>query len=387
MIQRARCDAIVVGAGIVGAACAAALARGGLRVRVLDASFAAGGSTAAGMGHLVVMDDSPEQLALTGYSARLWAELVDTLAPAVEHRACGTIWVAEDAEQLAAVDEKRRVYAAAGIDSELLDDGALAEAEPFLRHGLAGGLRVAADAVLYPPQAALHLLRTALDRGGELCEHTEVAAVAAHGVRLAGGGAMHAEVVVNAAGAAAPRLVPELPIVPRKGHLIITDRHPELCAHQLVELGYLASAHTMTSESVAFNLQPRATGQLLLGSSRELVGWDASINPAIVRRMVRRACDFMPALADVSALRTWTGFRPATPDKLPLVGRWEPVPGLWVAAGHEGLGITTALGTAQLVADLVAGRTPAIDPAPYAPSRVADGGVAAAALPQGAVAR
>jgi glycine/D-amino acid oxidase-like deaminating enzyme len=138
-----------------------------------------------------------------------------------------------------------------------------------------------------------------------------------------------------------------------------------------VELGYLASAHELAGESVAFNLQPRATGQLLVGSSRELVGWDAAVNPRVVRRMLRRACDFMPALADVSTLRTWTGFRPATPDKLPLVGRWDAVPGLWVAAGHEGRGITTALGTAQLLADLVAGRAPAIDPAPYAPSRVA----------------
>ncbi len=371
MSARAQPDAIVIGAGIVGAACARALSRDGLCVLVLDARFAAGGTTAAGMGHLVVMDDSPEQLALTAYSARLWAGLAGELPPAAEHRSCGTIWIAEDEAQLAAVQDKQAVYAAIGVDTELLDARALARAEPFLRTGLAGGLLVPADGVVYPPRATLHLLDTARERGAIVQEQSRVIAVTDHGVRLESGARLHAEIVVNAAGAEAAALVPELPIVPRKGHLVITDRHPELCAHQLVELGYLASAHVMTTESVAFNVQPRATGQLLIGSSRELVGWDASINRSIVRRMVERACAFMPALADVSATRSWTGFRPATPDKLPLIGRWEPVPGLWVAAGHEGLGITTALGTGQLLADLVAGRIPAIDAAPYAPRRVA----------------
>jgi D-hydroxyproline dehydrogenase subunit beta len=134
----------------------------------------------------------------------------------------------------------------------------------------------------------------------------------------------------------------------------------------------LTSAHVMTTESVAFNLQPRPTGQLLIGSSRELVGWDPSINRAVFQRMLNRAIEFMPALADLSIIRTWTGFRPATPDKLPVIGQWEPIPGLWIAAGHEGLGITTSLATARLIADQVAGRETAIDAQPYSPSRALD---------------
>src|SRR5205814_4719606 len=104
---------------------------------------------------------------------------------------------------------------------------------------------------------------------------------------------IHAEVIVNAAGAEAPRLTPALPIVPRKGHLAITDRHPGFVRHQLVELGYLTSAHTMTAASVAFNVQPRATQQVLIGSSRELVGWDASTNMKVLRHVLGRAMMFM----------------------------------------------------------------------------------------------
>jgi glycine/D-amino acid oxidase-like deaminating enzyme len=161
-----------------------------------------------------------------------------------------------------------------------------------------------------------------------------------------------------------------LPIIPRKGHLAITDRYPGLCRHQIVELGYLTSAHAMTSESVAFNVQPRSTGQVLIGSSRELVGWDATLNHAVLGRMLARATQLMPTLRDVSVIRSWTGFRPATPDKLPLIGRWDPVPGVWIAGGHEGLGITMSLATAELIADEIAGRAPQIDAAPFSPMRV-----------------
>ncbi len=369
MNSEPRVDAIVIGAGIVGAACARALAREGLRVTVLEADFIGGGTTAAGMGHLVVMDDSPDQLALTALSLELWRELRPSLSAAVEYDPCGTIWVAEDAAQMDAVREKAQLYREHGIACEMLDAARLHELEPNLRAGLAGGLLVPGDAVLYPPRAALWLLDDARAAGATLHEGCRVDEITPAGV-VVGDRLLEADVIVNAAGSHSVSFIPELPIVPRKGHLAITDRAPGFCRHQLVELGYLTSAHVMTSESVAFNVQPRPTGQALIGSSRELVGWDATTNRDVLRQMLDRAVQFMPAIADLPVIRTWTGFRPATPDKLPLIGRWEPVDRLWIAAGHEGLGITTSLGTARLLADLVMGRRPPIDAAPFSPMRV-----------------
>lgn len=358
-----RPDAIVIGAGVVGAAIAAALSDDGVRALVLDADLPAGGTTAAGMGHIVVMDDSEAQFALTSYSRALLDALLPELPRAVEFERTGTLWVAEDEAQHEVVRAKLAFYAERGVRAELLDEKALAEAEPQLRAGLTGALRVPDDAVVYPPQLARVLLDRALARGATF-QRARVTALAARRV-ITESGALEADLVINAAGAAAARLIPELPIQPRKGHLVITDRYPGYIRHQLVELGYLKSAHSMNAASVAFNLQPRQTGQVLIGSSRELVGWDASINRAIVKQMLRRALDFVPGIAALSALRTWTGFRPTTPDKLPLIGRWDPIDGVWVAAGHEGLGITTALGTARLLADLIVGRPPAIAAAPF----------------------
>jgi len=361
-------DVLIVGAGIVGAACADALSEAGLSVTVLESAFAGGGATAAAMGHIVVMDDSPAQFALTEWSRRLWTGLVDAMPTSCEDDPTGTLWVAADAEELAHVADKARFYRSRGVAVEELSSEELARAEPNLRPGLAGALRVPGDRVVYPVNAARWLLDRAVARGALLRAGVEVVRVGARRVETRGG-PIDAGAVVNAAGAAAPLLTPGLPIEPRRGHLVITERHPGFCRHQLVELGYLKSAHTPSPESVAFNLQPRATGQMLLGSSREFVGFEAGINRKIRDRMIRRALEFMPALARLSAIRTWTGFRPSTPDNLPLIGQVDGAPGLFLAAGHEGLGITTSLGTARLIADAILGRASAIDPKPYSPAR------------------
>lgn len=361
-------DAIVVGAGIVGAACAFFLSAEGLKVAVLESSFAGGGVTAAGMGHLVVMDDSEAQFALTSYSLKLWHELLPQLPAPGEFEKRGTIWVAEDDAQMTAAARKRDAYLSHGVAAGILSSSDLARQEPHLRQGLAGGLLVPGDAILYPPAGARALLELAKTQGVDLREDFQVTAIAAGSVSSATD-VLHAGVIVNAAGPRAAQLTPGLPLIPRKGHLVITDRFPGFCRHQLVELGYLSSAHTLTKESVAFNVQPRATEQLLIGSSRELAGWNMAVNPAIVSKMVARAIEFMPGLASLSGIRIWTGLRPATPDKLPLIGRWTATPGLWIGAGHEGLGITTSTGTGKLLADMITGRATAIDPSPFAPDR------------------
>jgi len=369
-----RPDAVVVGAGIVGAACAAELAGAGLAVTVLESRFAGAGATAAGMGHLVVMDGSPAELALTRAAVRLWEELAPELPADCEDEPRGTLWIAAEEAELALVRGKADLYRAHGIAAEELSGEDVARAERELRPGLAGGLLVPGDRVIYPPAAARFLLARAAARGAEVRAGTAATAIGARAVETAGG-RIETGLVVNAAGAEAPRLTPGLAIAPRKGQLVITDRcdrRQGFCRHQLVELGYLASAHGDAGASVAFNVQPRATGQLLVGSSREYAGFAPEVNRPLLARMLARAIDFLPGLARLSALRVWTGFRPATPDKLPLVGRWQPVPGLWIAAGHEGLGITTALATGRLLADLVLGRPPLVDPAPFDPARSFD---------------
>src|SRR5215813_1700138 len=161
-------DAVVIGAGIVGAACAAELSREGLRTAIVEAGITGGGTTAAGMGHLVVMDDSEAQFALTKYSLELWEELAPELPRAVEFDPCGTIWVAADDEEMAAAQKKKELYDAGGVKSQIIDGQTIEEAEPHLRKGLAGGLVVEGDSVVYPPCAASYLVDRAVRAGASL---------------------------------------------------------------------------------------------------------------------------------------------------------------------------------------------------------------------------
>jgi glycine/D-amino acid oxidase-like deaminating enzyme len=362
-------DAVVIGAGIVGAACALELAEAGLSVAVIERDAIGSGATAAGMGHIVAMDDSEAQFALTSYSQSLWTNLAAELPPAVEYLGCGTIWVAADDEEMAEVRRKRDFYAARGIAAEVLDERSLSQAEPNLRP-MAGGLLVPSDAVVYPPCAAGYLLEKALRLNTRLMLGASVNSAASGEVLLADGTAIHSPIIINATGALSPRLSPGIAVRKRKGHLIITDRYPDFLRHQLVELGYLKSAHSSMADSVAFNVQPRMTGQLLIGSSRQFDAEHSGIDRNIVTAMIDRAALYMPGLRSLSALRIWTGFRAATPDKLPLIGPTEDST-VYLATGHEGLGITTSLGTAKLLAGHLLHRPTAIPPGPFLPSRLA----------------
>jgi D-hydroxyproline dehydrogenase subunit beta len=174
---------------------------------------------------------------------------------------------------------------------------------------------------------------------------------------------------VLATGIAAAALAPEADVVPRKGHLVITDRYPGLVSHQLIELGYLKSAHSLQTDSVAFNVQPRPTGQVLIGSSRQFGCDEPAVDNRVLSRMLARTFEYMPALRKCSALRSWTGFRAATPDKLPLIGPSLHADNVLLATGHEGLGITTSLGTAKLIAKLLLGTTCGTSVLPYLPKR------------------
>jgi len=362
-------DAIIIGAGIVGAACAYECARRGMRVLVLDREIVGGGTTGAGMGHIVVMDDSEAQFALTRYSQTLWQELRPQLSDDVEYEQCGTIWVAADEEEMAEVRRKHEFYSQRGVPTEVLSADRLKNLEPHLRNGMAGGLLVPEDAVLYPPCAADFLLSTARKHGAELRLGESVAV--GEGVVYTSGREFTARFTINATGAASPQLTPGIEVKKRKGHLVITDRYPGFLRHQLVELGYLTSAHSVTSDSVAFNLQPRRTGQILIGSSRQYGAEHSEVDHDILARMLQRAQEYMPEIATMWAIRAWTGFRPATPDKLPLIGPCPSDNLVLLATGHEGLGITTSVGTARILVDHITGVKPEIPIEPYLPSRAA----------------
>jgi glycine/D-amino acid oxidase-like deaminating enzyme len=359
-------DVIIIGAGIVGCACAREFALADLRVAIIERDVPNGATTAAGMGHVVVLDDSPAQLALTRYSRSVWQELASELPDAAEYEARGTIWIAADVEELAEVHARQTTYADVGIQSLVLSPKELAEAEPNLRSGLTGALLVPEDVVLYPPAAAAYFLEDAV-RHGALLLHQPVVQADNGAVRLGDGTVLKSNAIVLATGVETS-LLPWLPIQKRKGHLVLTDKCPGFLSHQVVELGYLKSAHNLAADSVAFNVQPRRDGQVHIGASRQYGNEDPAVDEGILHAMLERAYSYMPALRQVATIRARTGFRAATPDKLPLIGPTDD-PSIFLAVGFEGLGITSAPGAARLLADHVLRRPGAIPVESYLPAR------------------
>ncbi len=368
LARTAAADIVIVGAGIVGAMCAYELAARGLCVRVIDNR--SGGATGAGMGHLVAMDDNPAELALSHYSIGLWNALRERLPEACAYRNCGTLWLAANDDECALAEAKQARLAEHGVQSGWVTASSLRQLEPMLRSDLAGALKVGDDGILYAPATARWLLG---QHGNRITvQEEEVIRVEGNRLCLSDGLWMTAPAILLANGLGACRLLPEVPLRPKKGHLLITDRYPACVTRQLVELGYAASAHASDGTSVAFNVQPRPTGQLLIGSSRQFDTLDKRVEFDVLGRMLTRAQHYLPGLGELNAIRSWTGFRVATPDGLPLLGQYPDQPGLWLALGHEGLGVTTAPASARMIAAQLLGEALPLDSTPFRPERFAN---------------
>lgn len=377
--MRLTCDVVVVGAGMVGAACALYASRAGLDVTVVDRGPVAGGTTGAGEGNLLVSDKEPgPELELALLSGRLWAELAAEpgLGTAFEYEPKGGLVVAAAPEGLAALEKFAAGQRAAGVTAVSVATDQLRSYEPHLAPAMEGGVYYPQDAQVMPTLAAAHLVRASGARlltGRTVTEVLRGADGAVRGVRTDRGD-LHAPAVVNAAGTWGGEVaglagVP-LPVLPRRGFVLVTEPLPRRVRHKVYAADYVAD---VASDSAALQTSPvvegTAAGPVLIGASRERVGFDRSFSLPAVRELAAGATRLFPFLADVRAMRTYLGFRPYMPDHLPAIGPDPRVPGLFHACGHEGAGIGLATGTGQLIAQTLTAKTPDLDLTPFRPDR------------------
>ncbi|MEV6753200.1 FAD-dependent oxidoreductase [Streptomyces sp. NPDC051214] len=384
MTKRLTCDVVVVGAGMVGAACALYAARAGLSVVLVDRGPVGGGTTGSGEGNILVSDKEPgPELELALLSGRLWTELAAEpgVGASIEYEAKGGVVVASTGQGLAALGEFAVGQRAAGVDARTVAADELHDLEPHLAPGTAGGIHYPQDAQVMPTLAAAQLVRLARGLGAELRTGWTVTAV----LRTAGGevrgvrtdrGEIHAPYVVNAAGTwggelAAPAGV-ALPVLPRRGFVLVTEPLPRMVRHKVYAADYVAD---VASGSAALQTSPvvegTAAGPILIGASRERVGFDRSFSLPVMRALAAGATRLFPFLADVRALRAYVGFRPYMPDHLPAIGPDARAPGLIHACGHEGAGIGLAAGTGHLIAQVLSGAPPDLNLTPFLPDRFA----------------
>ncbi|MFE2422601.1 NAD(P)/FAD-dependent oxidoreductase [Streptomyces hokutonensis] len=380
MSKRLTCDVVVVGAGVVGAACALYAARAGLDVVIVDRGPVSGGTTGAGEGNLLVSDKEPgPELDLALLSARLWTQLAEEIGEFIEYEAKGGLVVASTPGGLTALERFAEQQRAAGVVAEPVDAEALYDLEPRLAPDLPGGVRYPQDRQVMPALAAAHLVRAS---GARLLTGRMVTAVlratdgTVQGVRTAQGDIL-APTVINAAGTWGGELAAlaavTLPVLPRRGFVLVTEPLPRLIHHKVYAADYVAD---VASDSAALQTSPvvegTAAGPVLIGASRERVGFDREFSLPVLRALAAGATRLFPFLAEVRAMRSYLGFRPYLPDHLPVIGADPRAPGLFHACGHEGAGIGLATGTGHLIAQLLGDKTPDLDLAPFRPDRFPD---------------
>ena len=378
-------DVVVVGAGIVGAACAFYAARAGLSVCVLDRGPLAGGTTGAGEGNLLVSDKPPgPELQLALLSNRLWRGIgaeewrSGTVAERIELDAKGGLVVADSDADLAGLVEFAARQRAVGITCADVPSTDLADYEPNLTAGLAGAVHYPQDMQVQPMLATAVLLRLARDAGATVLPGAEVTGLLRDGARVTGVRTgirtVAADAVVNAAGTWAGEVAAlagvSLPIAPRRGFVLVTEPLPQLVRHKVYLADYVAD---VASDSAALQSSPvvegTPSGTVLIGATRERVGFDRTSSPAAVRALAAGAVRLFPFLAGVSALRVYPGFRPYCPDHLPVIGPDTRAPGLWHAAGHEGAGIGLAPATGHLIARALTGAATELPLGAFRPER------------------
>ena len=374
-----RHDVVVIGAGIVGAACCYYLARAGLRVAVVERGAVAAGTTGAGEGNILVSDKEPgPELELAQLSVRLWRQLADELGPDAELEPKGGLVVAAGPEERRLLDEFAATQAAAGVEVLYVGPAGLRDLEPHLADGLAGGVLYPEDMQVQPMMAAALMLRAARDLGAELRLHEEVTAIETAagrvtGVRTSAGG-LSAGLVVNAAGTWAGELAARaglaLPVLPRRGFIVVTEPLPPMIRHKVYTADYVANvASGSAGLEISTVVEATASGTVLIGASRERVGFDRTSSMKIVGTLAAQAARLFPVLAGVRAIRFYRGFRPYCPDHLPVIGSDARLPGLLHACGHEGAGVGLAPATGHLIAQIATGQTAPVSLAPFDPVR------------------
>ncbi|SEB47457.1 NAD(P)/FAD-dependent oxidoreductase [Arthrobacter woluwensis] len=373
------CDVLVIGAGVIGAATAYFAAKAGLSVTIVDQGLPASGTSSACEGNILVSDkELGPELELTRYSLSVWKGELAEHRHLWEFEAKGGIIVASRPSSLESLHRVMSVQRGFGVAVEELDPAALRRAEPHITPDALGGAYYPEDSQVQPMLVAAHLVRLATEAGAVFHAGATVTGMMRDGDRVTGvrttRGDFAAGNVVNCTGTWAGEIGAlagvNVPVMPRRGFVMVTEPLPPMVHHKVYAAEYIDNVGSSDAGLQASPVvEGTPGGTILIGSTRERVGFDRTVSTEALRRLAQNATGLFPFLAGVRAIRHYHGFRPYCPDHLPVIGHDDRAPGLWHAAGHEGAGIGLSVGTGKLLSQALSGRAPDLDLTPFAPAR------------------
>jgi len=372
---------IVIGGGIVGASCAYFLAADGHEVTLVERAGLAGGTSSACQNNMGAPIGGGEATRYFQTAVGVYDEL-RAKGFDLDYVRHGHLYVARTESVAEALLHSAEEAQRAGLRVEIITPEEYHRVEPRLAPGIKAAALLPDGAQVSPMAVVFELARAAVDLGARILTRTEVTGITAAGDRIRGvetsGGPIECDGVVIAAGPWSAQVATlaglAIPVAPRRGTILVTEPAPGWLSHGVIDYGFdsalLEAAAPGEHEAVLGTVvQPLPSGNLLIGGSVEIAGFDRKVDRRIAGEIARLAAECLPDIRSLKIIRTYAGLRPYTPDGLPLVGPVPELDGLMLATGHGGAGIDAGPLAGRLTADLVAARAPIVDPSILRPDR------------------
>jgi len=370
-------DVAVIGAGVIGTSVAYHLTKAGLNTVLIDQGDLASGTSSHCDSVALICDKEPGIDTKMGYqSIQRFLELQDELSYDIDFHQRGCMYVCEADEEMVAAKRYVDAQKADGYDMRMLDRQEIYDLEPYLAKDLKGGLWSEPDCTLNPYKLCYGFVQRAQELGMKTMSFTKVqdiktdASGAVEAV-VTDHGNVNAKKIINCAGVWAPAigrmLGLEIPIEPRKGICMLSERGNKIMNQKVQEFGYMMSkfddikftrpvSERVERLNVAMVIEPTEASNFILGGNRNFTGYDIRSEIEVMQAVAERGCRYFPIIKEINCIRTYCGLRPFVPDHLPIVSEVDENPGFYIAAGHEGDGISLSAITGKMVMQLITGQ-------------------------------
>lgn len=368
-------DIVVIGGGVIGTSVAYHLAEKGFQVAVVERGDIASGTSSHCDAVALICDKKPGLDTEMGYaSIQVFKDLTEKFSYDFEFCQRGSLYVCETEQEYEVAADYVRQQQADGYEMRMVDNKEMQEIEPFLATDLVGGIWTVPDASMNPYKLCYAFVEEGKKLGMKVFTHHTVQGVerdekgAVSGV-ITDRGIFKAKRVVNCGGAWSRELGKmvglDIPIFPRKGTNLISEKSFKICGQKVHEFGYMLSkfedisfkrnvSELVEKHNVAFAIEPTLADNFLLGGNREYKGFDITTEIEVIRAIAERGIRFFPIISEINLIRTYAGLRPYCVGHLPIVSEVSEVPGYYIAAGHEGDGISLSGITGRYMAAIMA---------------------------------
>lgn len=378
-------DVLIIGGGIIGCSIAYYLAKEGIETVVVEEDDIASGTSGACDGFIFLQSKPPGinlELALT--SARLYENLSAELGCELEYRKCGGMVVAENQQELTYLEDLAKRQDRHGLKVQVLSAKEARSKVPQLAPHITGASFCPEDAQVNPILTSFAFSKAAQNKGARIITGTAVKEmeIIEKGQEtwvikvVTNQGKIKANMIINTAGIDAAQIARmiqvDLPITPRRGQILVTEPLPRILDCLITNVSYISSKSSIdtdVSQQTGVTFEQTESGNLLIGSTREFVGYNKNTSYEGLTTIARNAAELMPQCASLNVIRSFAGLRPTTPDNLAILGPLNGVKNVIIASGHGGDGIALAPITGKLMAELIVKGKTSIDISKLNPNR------------------